>query len=224
MHTKTVVMIVFQCLSLLAAVFLPAGTIYWPAGWLFVACLFGFTVAVLHLTLTTQSGLLEERTQLRHADQKAWDRIYPTLFGIVSLAWLIMAPLDAVRFGWSAVPLWLQAAGLVGLVLSLYIIYLTFRENAFLSHVVRIQEERGHTVISTGPYAYVRHPMYAGVILMFFTAALLLGSWVSVGISAVLTVLFAIRARREEETLREELAGYDAYMNHVQARFIPYLW
>jgi protein-S-isoprenylcysteine O-methyltransferase Ste14 len=86
-------------------------------------------------------------------------------------------PLDAVRFGWSEEPGWLQILGAVGLVLSFYIIFLTFRENAYLAPVVKLQQERGQSVVSTGPYRYVRHPICASMFLFFPATALLLGSW-----------------------------------------------
>jgi protein-S-isoprenylcysteine O-methyltransferase Ste14 len=96
---------------------------------------------------------------------------------LLFVAWLIVMPLDAVRFGWSEVPDWLQLLGALGLVVSFYIMFLTFRENAYLALVVKVQEERGQSVVSTGPYRYVRHPMYASMFLFFPAGTLLLGSW-----------------------------------------------
>ena len=99
---------------------------------------------------------------------------------IVFLVWLVLMPLDAVRFHWSRMAAWLQVVGAIVLLCSYYIFYLTCRENPYLSGVVRIQEDRGQTVVSTGPYHRVRHPMYAGGFLYFLGTALLLGSWCGV--------------------------------------------
>jgi protein-S-isoprenylcysteine O-methyltransferase Ste14 len=107
---------------------------------------------------------------------------------------------------------------------SFLILSLTFRENSFLSPTVRIQEERGQTVISTGPYHYVRHPMYAGGLLLFLGTPLLLGSWYGLLLFLVLIPAVAVRAIPEERVLRAELPGYDAYMAQVKYRLIPYVW
>ena len=98
------------------------------------------------------------------------------------------------------------------------------RENPYSSAVVRVQKERGQTVISTGPYSYVRHPMYTGGILFFLGTSLLLGSWSGVLCALAFTGLFAIRAILEERVLRKELEGYDAYMARVKYRFFPRIW
>ena len=101
---------------------------------------------------------------------------------------------------------------------------MTFRENSFLSPVVRVQEERGQTVISTGPYHYVRHPMYAAFILFVLGTTLLLGSWYGLVLGLLLVIGVARRAVMEEHTLRQELAGYDEYMTQVKYRLILGVW
>ena len=118
----------------------------------------------------------------------------------------------------------LQVVGAVTLVASFLLISLTFRENAFLSPTVRIQQERGQTVISTGPYHFVRHPMYAGGLLLFLGTPLLLGSWYGLVLVLVLIPAGAMRAVLEERVLREELPGYATYMAQVKYRLIPFVW
>ena len=129
------------------------------------------------------------------------------LYNLFLFAWMVLMPLDAVRFHWSQVPLVLQVVGAMALVGSFLLISLTFRENSFLSPTVRIQEERGQTVISTGPYHYVRHPMYAGGLLLFLGTPLLLGSWYGLLLVLVMIPGGAVRAVLEERVLREELPG-----------------
>jgi protein-S-isoprenylcysteine O-methyltransferase Ste14 len=108
--------------------------------------------------------------------------------------------------------------------ISFSMFYLTFRENTYLSPGVRGQWERGHTVISTGPYAHVRHPMYQAFVLYAVGTALLLGSWPGVVSSFLLSIAVGYRAVREERVLREERDGYEAYMQRVKWRFVPRVW
>ena len=206
------------------ALFLPAGTIAWPAGWIDLILLYGWLLVGIWLLLKYNPGLLEERINLSQSNQKAWDKVFILLFYLFFFAWLVLMPLDAVRFHWSQAPLVLQVVGAVALVGSFFLISLTFRENSFLSPTVRIQEERKQTVISTGPYQYVRHPMYAGGLLLFLGTPLLLGSWYGLLLVLVMIPGGAVRAVLEERVLREELPGYDAYMARVKYRLIPYVW
>jgi protein-S-isoprenylcysteine O-methyltransferase Ste14 len=114
--------------------------------------------------------------------------------------------------------------GVVALLCSFYLFFATFRENSYLSPMVRIQEERGQTVVATGPYHFVRHPMYAAALLFLLGTPLLAGSWYGVLAGLFLICLIARRAVLEENTLRAELQGYDTYMTHVKYRLIPYIW
>jgi protein-S-isoprenylcysteine O-methyltransferase Ste14 len=207
------------------ALFLAAGTINWLAGWAFLLLFLGFTVAISLWLLQHSPELLTERmTGIGQANQKTWDKIFYVLANVLFLGWLIVIPLDAVRFGWSQMPGWLQVVGLVMLLVSFYLFFQVFGANPYLSPAVRDQSERGQTVISTGPYRYVRHPMYAIAILFLLGATLLMGSWVALLPLLLLVIGIAFRAVQEEKTLQAELAGYDAYMDRVRYRLIPYVW
>jgi len=129
-----------------------------------------------------------------------------------------------MRFEWSEVPGWLQFLGALGLVLSLYVVFLTFRENAYLGPVVKLQEERGQSVVSTGPYRYVRHPMYSSMFLFFPATTLLLGSWWGLLLSLVLLGLLVWRTALEDRMLKNELAGDEEYAQSVRYRLIPRVW
>jgi protein-S-isoprenylcysteine O-methyltransferase Ste14 len=150
--------------------------------------------------------------------------VFLLVYELFLFAWLVLMPLDAVRFHWSRMPFLPQVVGAVALVGSFFLISLTFRENAFLSPTVRIQKERGHTVISTGPYHYVRHPMYAGGLLLFFGTPLLLGSWYGLLLLLLFLPGMAVRIVMEERALREDLPGYTAYTTQVTYRLIPHFW
>ncbi len=163
-------------------------------------------------------------TGIGKPNQPAWDRVFFAAMQAFFLAWLVLMPLDAVRFRWSQMPGWLQVVEAVLLLCSFYLFFLTFRENPYLSPAVRVQTERGQTVISTGPYRYVRQPMYGTTILFIVGTALLLGSWYGLLLGPILVVGITFRAVQEERVLRAELPGYDTYMARVKYRLIPYVW
>jgi protein-S-isoprenylcysteine O-methyltransferase Ste14 len=208
-----------------ACLFGAAGTLRWPAGWAFMILFFGFTIALSTWLVRNNPALLTERmTGIGKADQKRWDKGFFAVMNVLFIGWLVLMPIDAVRFHWSQMPVWAQGVGAVLMLVSFVLFFLTFRENTYLSPAVRVQTERGHAVVSTGPYSIVRHPMYAGAALFLPATALLLGSWCGVPIAFILVIAIAIRAVKEERTLRDELAGYDEYMQKVRYRLIPRVW
>ena len=208
-----------------ALLFVCAGTLRWPAGWAFMALFFGFALAVVLWLAREEPELLQERmSSPMQKGQPLWDKVFVVAVMVLFVAWLIVMPLDAVRFGYSEVPGWLQILGALGVVLSFYIMFLTFRENAYLALVVKVQEERGQSVVSTGPYRYVRHPMYASMFLFFPGSALLLGSWWGLMLCTVLLGLLVWRIPLEERMLENGLAGYDEYARKVRYRLIPRVW
>jgi protein-S-isoprenylcysteine O-methyltransferase Ste14 len=206
------------------ALFVPAGTVAWLSGWIFLALFFGFFIGINRWLLRHNPGLLEERLHFRASNQKGWDRIIFPLLLALPFAWLMFIALDAVRFHWSPVSFWLQVIGAAVLIGSFYVFFLTFRENSYLSTVVRIQEDRGHSVVSTGPYHVVRHPMYTGFVMFMVGSPLMLGSWYGVILGLLFVTLLMRRAVLEERTLRDELHGYADYMTQVKYRLIPYVW
>ncbi len=216
--------IIFLFLVFALLLFLPAGTIAWPAAWTFLALFFVFVIALTAWLYQYNPGLLRERMKVSSPDQKALDRVLFLVLQFSVVAWLILMPLDAVRFHWSQVPLVLQGVGTMLLLCSFSIFFVTFRENSYLSPLIRIQHEREQTVVSSGPYHYVRHPMYAAALLWLIGTALLLGSWYGVLWALLLMALIGRRAVLEEHTLRAELQGYDRYMREVKYRLVPYVW
>jgi protein-S-isoprenylcysteine O-methyltransferase Ste14 len=222
LQTKVMVLESVEFLVMALALFLPAGTVAWPAAWVFFGLLFVCGLPVTWWLLKYDPGLIEERMQFR--PQLSWDKAFIAIVLVFILFWLILMPLDAVRFHWSRMPVELKTLGALVLLISLFISFLTMRENPYSSAVVRVQKERAQTVISTGPYRYVRHPMYTGACLFFLGTALLLGSWYGALCTPVFIGIFAVRAVLEERLLREELEGYDAYMVRVKYRFFPHVW
>ena len=208
-----------------ALLFGSAGTVLWPAGWVFLAIFFGFAVAITLWLGREEPELLAERLSAPiQRGQPLWDKVFVAVVMLLFVVWLILMPLDAVRFGWSQMPGWLQGLGALGLVLSLYVVFVTFRENAYLALVVKIQEERSQRVVSSGPYRYVRHPMYASMFLFLPGSTLLLGSWWCLLLCLAILGLLVWRTTLEERMLKKELAGYEEYTRQVRYRLIPYVW
>ena len=179
-----------------ALLFAPAGTLHWPAAWAFLATSAVLGPACGLWLARTDPALLAERMRLTARDeQPAADKKFMLVFVAVALIWFVAIGIDrrAPRLRRSGARL--QALGLAMLLLSTGFIMWVFHENSFAAPVVKVQAERGHHVISTGPYAWVRHPMYSGIMLFFVGAPLLLGSWWGVAMAPLFVVLFAIRAR-----------------------------
>lgn len=207
-----------------ALLFVPAGTLRWPEAWIFLGLwLAGGLVSGLSLAKQSPDILKERLRPPMQQAQKGWDR--PLLLAILVgwAAFHIVAGLDA-RYGLSTVPRWLEVAGAIGFLLAIYVFHIVMRENTYASAVVKVDTERGHKVISTGPYAWVRHPMYGGAIFYFVGAPLLLGSWCALAIGIALIGILALRAVWEEQTLMTELAGYADYAKRVRYRMLPGIW
>ena len=207
-----------------ALLFASAGTLHWPAAWVFLitSAILG-PACGLWLAKTDPALLAERMRPTFQADQPAADKKFMLVFVLVTLIWLVAIGLDR-RAQASHVPLVLQGLGLAMYLLSTAFIMWVFRENSFAAPVVKVQTARHHHVISSGPYAFVRHPMYSGIMLFFVGVPLLLGSWWGVAIAPAFAVLFAIRARIEERALIEGLPGYADYAERVRYRLVPGLW
>jgi protein-S-isoprenylcysteine O-methyltransferase Ste14 len=207
-----------------ALLFASAGTLHWPAAWALLA-----TSAVLGpacglwLAKTDPALLAERMRPMMQRDQPAADKKFMLVFGTTALVWFIAIGLDK-RFHGSDIPVALQALGFVMLLLSTGFIMWVMRENSFAAPVIKLQTERGHHVVSTGPYAWVRHPMYSGAVLFFIGVPLLLGSWWGVAMAPLFFVLFAVRSGIEERTLIAGLPGYADYAARVRYRLLPGLW
>ncbi|HVV65881.1 MAG TPA: isoprenylcysteine carboxylmethyltransferase family protein [Rhizomicrobium sp.] len=207
-----------------AALFLGAGDWSWPEGWAFIAIFVAASIVFGLWLARRDPALLALRLQVVQEGQSAWDRLFLTVFILVWFAWLVWMGLDAERWRLSHVPLALKALGGALMVAGFLATARVLRENSFATPVVRIQEERGHRVIDTGPYAIVRHPMYASAALYLVGIPLLLGSWWGLlAVPAFMTGV-SIRAAFEERLLARELPGYADYMTRVRWRLVPGVW
>jgi protein-S-isoprenylcysteine O-methyltransferase Ste14 len=208
-----------------ALLFVCAGTLDWPGAWVFMA---EFVIGSLAMTLWLarhDPGLLKERLGSPfQRDQVRSDKLFMAFVMIVWHGWLALMAFDAGRWRWSHMPETLSIAGAVLIAIGFYLVWLTFRENSFAAPVIKIQDERGHRVISTGPYGIVRHPMYSGGIVYMVGIPLLLGSWFGVLVLPLIIGGLMLRIAIEETALREGLPGYTDYTGRVRYRLLPGVW
>jgi protein-S-isoprenylcysteine O-methyltransferase Ste14 len=207
------------------ALFWSAGTLKWPTAWVFLGMFVIFGAVVSLVLRKRDPALLKERfSPPLQPGQPLYDKVFYFLFVPVFLLWLPVMGLDAVRLAWSDPPAWLQVVGGFLFSVALVLLYTVFTSNTFLSPVIRVQAERKQTVVDSGLYGVVRHPMYSSIGLMALGASLLMGSYMGVGIAILLTVMLAVRSVLEEGTLARELEGYEEYRGKVRYRMIPGLW
>jgi protein-S-isoprenylcysteine O-methyltransferase Ste14 len=207
-----------------AAFFGTAGTLAWPEAWLYLIFQLSFSTGMSVWLKKHNPDLLRDRMIFLKRSARGWDKAILWISTVVFIPYLLLPGLDAIRYQWSSVPLPIRAFGFIGIGLSLVLIFRVMRENTYLSRFVEIQKERGHRVITTGPYRYIRHPMYVGVIILFYCLPLALGSLWTLIPTVLLTALIVVRTHLEDKTLHEELDGYKAYAEKVRYRLIPGIW
>jgi len=202
-----------------AIVFPLAGT--WTDPWLW-AYLGVWSMAAAYAMFSMDEDLARERFRPPSASA---DRIALGFMRVVALSHIMVGALDTGRWHLTApVPVGFRALALAGLAAALGTFYRAMRENRFFSAVVRLQEDRGHRVIDTGPYSIVRHPGYAGLVLVPLFSGLALGSWAAVALGLVMSALVVRRVLFEDAFLRQHLDGYVAYTQRVPNRLIPGVW
>jgi protein-S-isoprenylcysteine O-methyltransferase Ste14 len=219
------VWLIRTCIGVIVAaviLFWPAGRLDWAMGWIYIVSL---PVIAIVTVVVVDPGLIAERNQRRHTNQKGWDRV---LFGLYGMVMAIAIPVIAglnVRYGWQPeVPLWVQLAGLVGYAAGWGINLWAMAKNRFFAQVVRIQRDRGQQTIDTGPYRYVRHPGYVGGIGLTVCTGLMLGSLWALIAGMTGGLLLLLRTELEDQMLQEELEGYREYAQRVRYRLLPGVW
>ena len=206
-------------LALSAMFFLPAGTwAYWEA-WVYLAILFIPVFFVLIYLLKNEPELLVRRMRLR--EKEAQQKLIIKLSYIPFLLAYLLPGFDK-RFGWSNMPVGVVVAADILVLLGYGLIVLVFRENRYASRIVEV--EQGQNVISSGPYAMIRHPMYLGAILLYVLSPLALGSYWAMIPSILIIPVIVARIWNEESVLARDLKGYQEYMQKTRYRLIPGLW
>ena len=202
--------------------FLSAGRLDWPAAWIFLGT---YVLVILTLgvwAIRKNPEVVNERGKMQN--MKSWDKTLMTIYTVMLFVVFIVAGLDVGRLSWSVMPIALQVVGFVALIFAMAVTYWAMATNPFLATIVRIQDDRGHYVVTSGPYRYVRHPMYAAIFLMWPGIALGLGSWWALIPAAVIVIVFVIRTALEDRMLQAELPGYVEYAQHTRYRLLPGVW
>lgn len=200
--------------------FISAGTMKWPFAWMFMGVL--VAVDLIGLAFIPLEVLAERGSKKENVEE--WDKLLAKFISVSMMSTFLIAGLDH-RWNWSPdiVPE-LQIASIAVFILGCALEIWAMGVNRFFSDVVRIQYERGHTVCSGGPYKYIRHPGYLGMIVYYFATPIFLGSFWAMVPAVVTMTLFVIRTRMEDKTLLQKLSGYNEYANRVRFRLIPGLW
>jgi protein-S-isoprenylcysteine O-methyltransferase Ste14 len=205
------------------ALFWSAGRIDWWAAWAAIAVWLAFFTITDILLLRFNPDLMAERLAPPKG-AKNWDRAIMSIFRLTTLVRYILAGLDQ-RYEWTGgFPLALQIAALMVCVLSYALLAWAMVSNPFFSQIVRLQSDRGHAVATDGPYRFVRHPGYAGMILFEPAMSTLLASWWAIVASGVCVILLILRTALEDSTLQSELNGYADYAHQVRYRLVPGIW
>lgn len=211
----------FLCGLLLVGllIFLPAGTLYYCKGWLFVGLLFVPMLIAGFVMFFKSPDFLAKRLDAK--EKQAIQKGVVAFSGLMFIAGFVVAGLD-FRFGWSQMPVGVTVAGSVLFLLAYALYAEVMRENAYLSRTIKVEE--GQKVVDTGLYGIVRHPMYMATILLFLVMPIILGSWYALIPFAFYPAIIIVRLKDEEDLLTKELCGYAAYKQKVKYRIIPFIW
>jgi protein-S-isoprenylcysteine O-methyltransferase Ste14 len=202
--------------------FLPAGDFAWEKGWLFLLVLVVASIIITLYIWRANPELLVARSRMRL--EKRWDLIVGLIVGVGMVTILPVAALDDGRFHWCPVPWWVCSLGYLLFLVSMAVFTWAGVVNKFAEPGVRIQVERNHKVIDTGPYAFVRHPMYVAAVPLFAGMALCLGSLWALIPAGLAMVSLILRTQWEDQTLEAELPGYKEYTERVRFKLIPGVW
>jgi protein-S-isoprenylcysteine O-methyltransferase Ste14 len=220
---KRMLQIIFQIIIIAAILFISSGRLDWWMAWAYIGIFVAGVGVNMILIIRKNPELIEERSQIK-ANTKRWDFYLAGLLSLSSTVALLVSGLD-IRFEWSEeIPFVLQFAAVVLVVLGSVLGSWAIVSNPFFASTVRIQSERGHRVVSSGPYQYIRHPGYAGWILSGIALPVMLGSLWALIPSGLAVVILIIRTGLEDRTLRRDLPSYEEYSQNTHFRLVPYVW
>jgi protein-S-isoprenylcysteine O-methyltransferase Ste14 len=221
---KKVIQMIASPVTWIIALFGAAGRLDWTRGWICVALYVVGMAAIGLIVRRFNAPLMEARAKWRRKDTKSFDKVFLRILIPLVYVQAAVAGLDVVRFRWSSMPFDLVYGGAILFALAIALIAWTLAVNRYAETTVRIQTDRGHSVVESGPYRIVRHPMYVGAILMYLATSLILGSVWALALAGLLAALFIWRTALEDRTLRRELSGYEEYAARTRYRLVPGLW
>jgi len=224
---KTWVSLIVRTALFPVAILWPAGTWQWWEAWVLIGLWMTFFIALTILLLRRDPTLLIERMKASPVQkgQKGWDKVIMSLMFIVGIGYYISPGFDVIRFGWShPFPEWLEITAMAVHIPCFLLLGWVMHANTYLSPVVKIDHEREHQVITDGPYAIVRHPMYSAVIILVIAFPTALGSRFGLIPALLIVLLLVLRTILEDRTLHTELPGYPEYASVMRYRLIPGVW
>ena len=216
---KFIVVVTFVTFLLGLGMFIPANDFLWVEAWIVLILFYVFFINNILYFSKHDPDLIQKRSKPEFKEK--WDKIV-TFFTSIGFIPIFFVPGLDRQFGWSNVPIIGKIIGFMAFIMGVIIIFLTMKENSFLSKAVEIQE--GHTVITTGPYKIVRHPMYLGLIIFMVGWCLALGSLFSLIFVALIVIGLIIRIVFEDKMLHAELEGYKEYAQKTKKKLIPFIW
>ena len=221
------IIVIYLAMLLNAILFFgAAGRFNLPRSWIYfigVALCQTFFFILLFTRFPEMAEVVNARGEMKMT--KVWDKLFAigyTLFAMILMP--IIAGLDVGRYNWSELNIWWAMPGVIFLLFAMFLSEWALLENKFFELGVRIQKERGQKVVSTGPYAIVRHPGYIAFILLYFSFPLIVGSFYALFASLITALLLVIRTALEDATLQKELDGYVEYTKKTRFRLIPFIW
>jgi protein-S-isoprenylcysteine O-methyltransferase Ste14 len=223
MAVRVAALIIVAHVALAGMLFSIAGRTDWFGAWVLLGLSGAFFVVGGASMVRRNPDLVRERMKAG-GPAAPGDAVIVGIYRFGVCALFIVAALDAGRYRWSHMPLALTVVGAAAMSGGFGIVWWCSDTNAYLSSVVRIQSDRGHRVVDSGPYAYVRHPMYVGLITLVFGMSLVLGSWLALAPATLAAVALARRIQLEERVLSADLDGYTDYTTRVTARLVPGIW
>jgi protein-S-isoprenylcysteine O-methyltransferase Ste14 len=214
--------LLFLIIALGIALFVPVWTLHYWQAWIFLAV---FSLSVLAITIYLMKKdpkLLERRVSAGPGAEK--ERSQKIIQFVAQIAFILVIIFPAIdhRFGWSFVPVFISIAGDALVVFGLFIVFFVFKENTYTSAIINVEIKQ--KIISTGPYAIVRHPMYSAAIIMLIGTPLALGSWWGLLAVIPITIVIVLRLLDEEKFLGRRLVGYTEYKKKVRCRLVPFIW
>jgi len=219
---RRIVQVLVTLAIVTAVIFISAGHLAFLWGWVYLGLALVALIGGALYVLRHNPQAINERGRPAEG-QKSWDKTLMSVYVLLFISVYVLSGLD-VRFGWSVMPLWLHGIGAILTVISSVLTYGAMAHNKFLSLYVQVAQARGHQVATSGPYRYVRHPMYLSLVLSWPALALLLGSFWALLPGLLASAIIVLRTVLEDRTLQDELPGYADYARQVRYRLVPRIW
>ena len=204
--------------------FLSAGTTQWAQVWILLALWVCYYLYMLIWGLRKSPDMVLERAKGIQKEGKEYEKNVLGVYFLTFAALIIVSGLDVGRYSWSEVSRLVEVFAFIPVLIAYILPLWAVSSNPFTAGVMRIQEERGHHVISSGPYRFIRHPMYLGTVIFGIFTPLFIGSWWALIPGAAMVCVFIVRTRLEDRVLQKELPGYKEYAKKVRFKILPYVW